>query len=57
MEEGTTQEKYGDERVLYKWCDSTENVEPKKKKGTLCKSSSSGGRFGKLFEIGNSNII
>ena len=26
------------------------NVEPKKKKGTLCKSSSKGGRFGKSSE-------
>lgn len=27
-----------------------ENVEPKKKKGTLCKSGSRGGRFGKSSE-------
>ena len=47
MEEGTTQEKYGDERVLYTWCDSTENVEPKKKKGTLGKSGSMGGEVWK----------
>lgn len=43
MEEGTTQEKYGDERVLYTWCDSTRNVEPKKKKGTLGKPGTRGG--------------
>ena len=48
MEEGTTQEKYGDERVLYTWCDSIENVEPKKKKGTLSKLGSRGGRFEKF---------
>ena len=57
MEKGTTQEKYGDERVLYTWCDGTENVEPKKKKGTLCKSSSRGGRFGKSSEMGDITII
>lgn len=57
MEEGTTQEKYGDERVLYTWCDSTENIEPKKKKGTLCKSGSRGGRFEKFSERGNSDSI
>ena len=51
MEEGTTQEKYVDERVLYTWCDGT------KKKGTLCKSSSRGGRFGKSSEIGDITII
>ena len=50
MEEGTTQEKYGDERVLYTWCDSTRNVEPKKKKGTLCKSEHMWGGFGKSSE-------
>lgn len=55
MEEGTTQEKYGDERVLYAWCDGTRNVEPKKKKGTLCKSEHRGGRFGKSSESGNSD--
>ena len=60
MEEGTTQEKYGDRRE-YSRDDSREysrqysgdvialeNVEPKKKKGTLCKSGSRGGRFGKF---------
>lgn len=46
MEEGATQEKYGDERVLYAWCDSTRNKEPKKKKGTLWKIGSRGGGFG-----------
>ena len=30
-----------------------ENVEPKKKKGTLCKSEHRGGRFGKSSEIGD----
>ena len=54
MEEGTTQEKYGDERVLYTWCDSTKNVEPKKKKGTLWKPGSRGGRFGCAVCRGNS---
>ena len=57
MEEGTTQEKYGDERVLYTWCDSIENVEPKKKKGTLGKSEHRGGRFGKSSEIGDITSI
>ena len=56
MEEGTTQEKHGDERVLYTWCDSTKNVEPKKKKGTLGKPGSRGGRFGKIVCRGNTII-
>lgn len=30
-----------------------ENVEPKKKKGTLCKSGSRGGRFGKSSKSGD----
>ena len=50
MEEGTTQEKEGRQKTVYTWCDGTKNVEPKKKKGTLCKSGSSGGRFGKSSE-------
>ena len=57
MEEGTTQEKYGDERVLYTWCDGTKNVEPKKKKGTLAKIADRRGRFGKSSESGDSGNI
>ena len=47
MEEGSTQEKEGRQKKLYAWCDSTRNKEPKKKKGTLCKSEHRGGWFGK----------
>ena len=50
MEEGTTQEKDDGERVLYTWCDSTRNVEPKKKKGTLGKPDSSGGMVWKIYK-------
>ena len=50
MEEGTTQEKEGRQKKVYAWCDSTKNVEPKKKKGTLWKSRPRGGRFGKSSE-------
>lgn len=51
MEEGTTQEKYGDERVLYTWCDGTKNVEPKKKKGTLAKIADRRGHSFKIHKI------
>ena len=50
MEEGTTQEKEGRQKKVYAWCDSTKNVEPKKKKGTLAKIADRGGGFGKSSE-------
>ena len=50
MEEGTTQEKEGRQKKVYAWCDSTKNVEPKKKKGTLLKYRPRGGMFGKSSE-------
>ena len=34
-----------------------ENVEPKKKKGTLAKIAVGGGRFGKMSERGDRTII
>ena len=48
MEEGTTQEKKEDRRKYMRDVIALENVEPKKKKGTLCKSGSRGGGFGKF---------
>ena len=57
MEEGTTQEKEGRQKKVYAWCDSTKNVEPKKKKGTLGKPGSRGGRFGKSSESRDITII
>ena len=56
MEEGTTQEKYGDERVLYTWCDDIKNVEPKKKKGTLAKIAVGGGGLENRLKVEIENI-
>ena len=57
MEEGTTQEKQGRHKVVYPWCDSTRNKEPKKKKGTLCKPEHRGGGFEKFSKSGDITSI